>query len=151
MKIISLTIIQEGRVKNMRKVLACLMVVCALLAFGCSGRNAAFGVVDMKKVETEAPAVKTIKEDLQKKANELQEQMKKETEGKSKEEAEKIVQDKRAQMQVASSEAQAKLKASLDTALTEVSKEKNLGAVLIKDAVPSGGVDVTEEVIKKMK
>ena len=50
----------------MKKVLACLMVVCALLAFGCSGRNAAFGVVDMKKVETEAPAVKTIKEDLQK-------------------------------------------------------------------------------------
>ena len=45
----------------MKKVLACLMVVCALLAFGCSGRNAAFGVVDMKKVETEAPAVKTIK------------------------------------------------------------------------------------------
>ena len=135
----------------MKKVLAFFMVVCALLAFGCSGRNAAFGVVDMKKVETEAPAVKTIKEDLQKKANELQEQMKKETEGKSREEAEKIVQDKRAQMQVASSEANAKLKASLDTALTEISKEKNLSAVLIKDAVPSGGVDVTEEVIKKMK
>ncbi len=135
----------------MKKVLACLMVLFALLAVGCSGRNAAFGVVDMKKVETEAPAVKTIKEDLQKKAKELQEQMQKETEGKSREEAEKIVQDKRAQMQVASSEAQAKLKASLDTALTEVSKEKNLSAVLIKDAVPSGGVDVTEEVIKKMK
>ena len=54
-------------------------------------------------------------------------------------------------MQVASSEAQNKLKASLDTALAEVSKEKNLGAVLIKDAVPAGGVDITDEVIKKMK
>ena len=124
----------------MKKVLACLMVVCALLAFGCSGRNAAFGVVDIKKVEAEAPAVKTIKEDLQKKAKELQEQMQKET-----------VQDKSAQMQVASSEAQSKLKASLETALAEISKEKNLSAVLIKDAVPSGGVDVTDEVIKKMK
>ena len=71
----------------MKKVLACLMVVCALLAFGCSGRNAAFGVVDIKKVEAEAPAVKTIKEDLQKKAKELQEQMQKETAGKSREEA----------------------------------------------------------------
>lgn len=135
----------------MKKVLACLAIACALLAVGCSGRNAAFGVVDMKKVEAEAPAVKTIKDDLQKKAKELQEQMQKETEGKSREEAEKIVQDKSAQMQVASSEAQAKLKAGLDTALTEVSKEKNLSAVLIKDAVPSGGVDVTEDVIKKMK
>ena len=77
--------------------------------------------------------------------------MRKETEGKSQEEAQKIAQDKSAQMQVASSEAQAKLKASLDTALAEVSKEKGLSAVLIKDAVPSGGVDVTEDVIKKMK
>ena len=78
----------------MKKVLACLMIACSLLAFGCSGRNAAFGVVDIKKVEAEAPAVKTIKEDLQKKAKELQDQMQKETAGKSREEAEKIVQDK---------------------------------------------------------
>jgi len=135
----------------MKKLLVCIMITCAVLAFGCSGRNAAFGVVDIKKVEAEAQAVKTIRDDLQKKAKELQEQMQKETEGKSKEEAEKIVQDKRAQMQVASSEAQSKLKASLETALAEISKEKNLSAVLIKDAVPAGGVDVTEEVIKKMK
>ena len=135
----------------MKKFLACVMIACALLAVGCSGRNAAFGVVDMKKVEAEAPAVKTIKEDLTKKAKELQESMRKETEGKSQEEAQKIAQDKSAQMQVASSEAQAKLKASLDTALAEVSKEIGQSAVLIKDAVPSGGVDVTEDVIKKMK
>ena len=135
----------------MRKVLACIMIACALLAFGCSGRNAAFGVVDIKKVEAEAPAVKAIKDDLQTKAKDLQEQMQKETEGKTREEAEKIVQDKSAQMQVASSEAQSKLKASLETAVAEVSKEKNLSAVLIKDAVPAGGVDVTEDVIKKMK
>ena len=135
----------------MKKLLACVMIACAMLAFGCSGRNAAFGVVDLKKVEAEAPAVKNIKEDLQKKAKNLQEQMQKETEGKSREEAEKIVQDKSAQMQVASSEAQSKLKASLETAVAEVCKEKNLSAVLIKDAVPAGGVDVTAEVIKKMK
>ena len=90
-------------------------------------------------------------DDGTKKAKELQEQMQKETAGKSREEAEKIVQDKSAQMQVASSEAQSKLKASLETALAEISKEKNLSAVLVKEAVPSGGVDVTEEVIKKMK
>ena len=68
------------KVEECYKRLACLMIVCALLAFGCSGRNAAFGVVDIKKVEAEAPAVKTIREDLQKKAKELQEQMQKETE-----------------------------------------------------------------------
>ena len=49
------------------------------------------------------------------------------------------------------SEAQNKLKASLDTALNQVAKEKGLGAIMIKDAVPQGGTDVTKEVIEKMK
>ena len=123
----------------MKKVLALLMVTCSLLAFGCSSRNAAFGVVDMRKVEQDAPAVQNVKKELQEKSQKLQEDMKKESAGKSQEE------------QVASSEAQNKLKASLDTAMQEVSKEKNLSAILLKDAVPSGGVDVTEDVIKKMK
>ena len=135
----------------MKKVLALLMVTCSLLAFGCSSRNAAFGVVDMRKVEQDAPAVQNVTKELQEKSQKLQEDMKKESAGKSQEEQDKIARDKSAQMQVASSEAQNKLKASLDTAMQEVSKEKNLSAILLKDAVPSGGVDVTEDVIKKMK
>ena len=55
------------------------------------------------------------------------------------------------EMQLVQSEAQNKLKASLDSALNAVAKEKGLGAVLIKDAVPQGGVDVTDSVIEKMK
>lgn len=137
--------------RHMKKVLALLMVTCSLLAFGCSSRNAAFGVVDMRKVEQDAPAVQNVKKELQEKSQKLQEDMKKESAGKSQEEQDKIARDKSAQMQVASSEAQNKLKASLDTAMQEVSKEKKLSAILLKDAVPSGGVDVTEDVIKKMK
>ena len=61
------------------------------------------------------------------------------------------MEDFTSRMNVVRSEAQNKLKASLDTALNEVAKEKGLGAVLIKDAVPQGGVDVTQDVIAKMK
>jgi len=135
----------------MKKVLACMMVVLAMFAFGCSGRTADFGVVDMKKVEAEAPAVKSIKEEFDKKVKAAQEDLKKETEGKSAEEAQKLASDKRAQLQVAQSEAQTRLKSSLNAALAEVAKEKKLGAVLLKDVTLSGGVDVTEDVIKKMK
>lgn len=135
----------------MKKILACLMIACSLLAFGCSGRNSTFGVVDMKKVEAESQYVKDMKADYTKKAEALQASLEKDTQGKSAEEAQKIVQDKSAQMQVIQAEAQNKLKASLDTALNEIAKEKNLSAVLIKDVVPQGGVDVTDEVIKKMK
>ena len=134
-----------------KQVVAGLMVAVAMISFGCSGRNAEFGVVDMKAVESKAEIVKTVKEEVATKGKALQEEMTKETEGKSQEEQKKIVEDKTAEMQLVQSEAQNKLKASLDSALNAVAKEKGLGAVLIKDAVPQGGVDVTDSVIEKMK
>lgn len=134
-----------------KQVVAGLMVAVAMASFGCSGRNAEFGVVDMKAVENKAEIVKTVKEEVATKGKALQEEMTKEMEGKSQEEQKKIVEDKTAEMQLVQSEAQNKLKASLDSALNAVAKEKGLGAVLIKDAVPQGGVDVTDSVIEKMK
>lgn len=134
-----------------KQVVAGLMVAVAMVSFGCSGRNAEFGVVDMKAVESKAEIVKTVKEEVATKGKALQEEMTKEMEGKSQEEQKKIVEDKTAEMQLVQSEAQNKLKASLDSALNSVAKEKGLGAVLIKDAVPQGGVDVTDSVIEKMK
>ena len=122
-----------------------------MVSFGCSGRNAEFGVVDMKAVENKAEIVKTVKEEVATKGKALQEEMTKEMEGKSQEEQKKIVEDKTAEIHLVQSEAQNKLKASLDSALNAVAKEKGLGAVLIKDAVPQGGVDVTDSVIEKMK
>ena len=134
-----------------KQVVAGLMVAVAMISFGCSGRNAEFGVVDMKAVESKAEIVKTVKEEVATKGKALQEEMTKEMEGKSQEEQKKIVEDKTAEMQLVQSEAQNKLKASLDSALNAVAKEKGLGAVLIKDAVPQGGVDVTDSVIEKMR
>ena len=131
-----------------KQVVAGLMVAVAMISFGCSGRNAEFGVVDMKAVESKAEIVK---EEVATKGKALQEEMTKEMEGKSQEEQKKIVEDKTAEMQLVQSEAQNKLKASLDSALNAVAKEKGLGAVLIKDSVPQGGVDVTDSVIEKMK
>ena len=134
-----------------KQVVAGLMVAVAMISFGCSGRNAEFGVVDMKAVESKAEIVKTVKEEVATKGKALQEEMPKEMEGKSQDEQKKIVEDKTAEMQLVQSEAQNKVKASLDSALNAVAKEKGLGAVLIKDAVPQGGVDVTDSVIEKMK
>lgn len=135
----------------MKKIIAGLLVAASLLTFGCGGRNAEFGVVDMKQVETEAGVVKTTKEDVTKQMNELKAQMDKDMEGKSGDEATKVAEDYAAKAQLIQSEAQNKLKASLDTALNQVAKEKNLGAIMIKEAVPQGGTDVTKEVIAKMQ
>ena len=85
------------------------------------------------------------------KAKTAQDEMMKASEGKSSEETQKIMQEKSAEMQLVQTEAQNKLKASFNNALNQVAKDKNLGAILIKDAVPQGGVDVTDDVLKNMK
>lgn len=134
----------------MRKLLAGLMIAAAMFSFGC-GRSAEFGTVDMSKLEAEAPIVKTTQEDLTKKMTELKTQMDKDMEGKTGDDAKKVAEDYSAKAKLAQSEAQNKLKSSLDTALSQVAKEKNLGAILDKRAVPQGGTDVTSDVIAKMK
>ena len=116
-----------------------------------SGRNAEFGTVDMKKVQAEAQVIKTVQEDMKKQMDGLDAEMKKAMEGKSQEEQQKIYEDFTAKAKLVQSEAQNKFKSSFDSALNQVAKEKNLGAILIKDAVPQGGKDVTADIIAKMK
>lgn len=136
----------------MKKIFAGLMIAASMLTFGCSGRNAEFGVVDLQKIEKEAVSIKTTREDTVKKLKEMQSEAETALKGaKSEEEAKQLMSDFEAKANLVKSEAQNKMKSSLDTALTQVAKEKNLGAILAKQAVPQGGTDVTKEVIEKMK
>ena len=135
----------------MKKIVAGLLITSSMLTFGCSGRNAEFGTVDMRKIESEAVFVKTTQSEVAKRMEELQVEMEKALEGKSTEEQQKVMSEYSAKAQLLQSEAQNKLKSSLDNALHQVAKEKSLGAILYKDAVPQGGTDVTQAVIDKMK
>ncbi len=134
----------------MKKLLVLVVVVMAAFSFGC-GRNAAFGVVDMAKVQSESQVFKDATKEMQDQAKLLQDELQKETTGKSQEEAQKIVQEKSAKMQALQSAAQNKVKQSFETAAASVAQEKKLSAILVKEAVPQGGTDVTEDIIKKMQ
>ena len=132
----------------MKKIFVLCMLVMALFSFGC-GRNAQFGVVDMNKVQQESQVFKDATADLQSKGKAMEDELNQETAGK--EEVQKIVQDKSAKMQALQADAQNKVKSSFDAAAATVAKEKNLSAILVKEAVPQGGVDVTDDIIKAMK
>jgi len=134
----------------MKKLLILCMMITAILSFGC-GRNAQFGVVDMNKVQEQSQVFKDATNDLQAKGKAMEEELNKETAGKSKEEAQKIFQEKDAKMQTMRAEAQNKVRSSFEAAAAQVAKEKKLSAILIKEAVPQGGVDVTEDIVKAMK
>lgn len=126
------------------------MIVMAIFAFGC-GRNQQFGVVDMQKVQTDSEVFKNATKELQEKGKAMEDELAKETEGKSDEEAKKIYTEKSAKIRTFQAEQQNKVKSSFEAAAAQVAKEKNLGAILVKEAVPQGGVDVTEDIIKAMK
>ena len=135
----------------MKKIIAGLLIAGSMLTLGCSGRNAEFGIVDMQKIENEAVFVKTTKDEVSKRMEALQVELEKAMDGKSTEEQQQIIGEYSAKAQLLQSEAQNKLKSSLDSALNQVAKEKGLGAILHKEAVPQGGTDVTQAVIDKMK
>ena len=97
----------------------------------------------MSKIEAEAPIVKTTQEDVTKKMTDLKTQMDKDMAGKTGDDAKKVAEDYGAKAKLIQSEAQNKLKASLDTALKQVADEKSWALFLDKRAVPQGGTDVT--------
>lgn len=69
------------------------MIVMAIFAFGC-GRNQQFGVVDMQKVQTDSEVFKNATKELQEKGKAMEDELAKETEGKSDEEAKKSIRKK---------------------------------------------------------
>lgn len=78
----------------MKKILAIGMIVMAIFAFGC-GRNQQFGVVDMQKVQTDSEVFKNATKELQEKGKAMEDELTKETEGKSDEEAKKNLYGKK--------------------------------------------------------
>ena len=90
----------------MKKIIAGLMIAASMFTFGCSGRNADFGTVDMSKIEAEAPIVKTTQEDVTKKMTDLKTQMDKDMEGKTGDDAKKVAEDYGAKAKLIQSEAQ---------------------------------------------
>ena len=104
----------------MKKIVAGLLIAGSMFTFGCSGRNAEFGTVDMRKIEAEAVFVKTTQSEVSKRMEELQVEMEKALEGKTTEEQQKVMTEYSAKAQLLQSEAQNKLKSSLDNALHQV-------------------------------
>ena len=134
----------------MKKIIAGLLVASAMFTFGCSGRNAEFGVVDLVRVQNEAAFFQTTVENANQQMADLNKEAMEAMEGKSEEEAKQLLTEYQAKAQLIKSEADNKLKAGLDAALNQVAKEKELGAILVKDAVSQGGTDVTDDVIAKI-
>lgn len=137
----------------MNKKLALIMAIImglSLLVAGCSGKTATVGVVDLEKVMKESPKVKTLQEQLTTKGKAIQDELDNDQKSMSKEDFDKKQQAKYGEFMQLRQDLESQVEAAMKQSMEDVAKEKNLGAILYKQGVAQGGVDVTDDVLKKM-
>lgn len=137
----------------MNKKLALIMAIImglSLLVAGCSGKTATVGVVDLEKVMKESPKVKTLQEQLTTKGKAIQDELDNDQKSMSKEDFDKKQQAKYGEFMQLRQDLESQVEAAMKQSMEEVAKEKSLGAILYKQGVAQGGVDVTDDVLKKM-
>ena len=137
--------------KKFSRLTILLILVIGLLVSGCAGRNNAIGVVDMEIVATSSEKVKSLQTQMQEKIKLAAEELDKDRQALQPEEFNKKKVAKDAELRAVSQKMQDELEQEVQKIMGEIAKEKNLGAVLVKQGVAQGGVDITDEVIKRLK
>lgn len=133
-------------------VLLLVMMFAAVLLTGCAAEKpSTIGIVDMQKVMTENPKIKQMQDQLNAKAKELTENLEKERATLKPEEFQQKEQVAYAEFMKMKQEFEAQIETQTKKVLEEVAKEKKLGAVIYKNGMAWGGVDVTEDVLKKLQ
>lgn len=136
----------------MKKILALLVIVALVIALGGCG-SSKLGTVDTERVMQGSAKVKKLQEEMMVKQGDARKKMDDLTAQKSKmkdadfQAKQKAIFDDFKKVQEDTDKAfQTTMKAAMD----KVIKDRSLDAVVYKDAVAGGGVDVTDDVIKAL-
>ena len=129
-----------------------VMVFSVVLLAGCGAEKpSTIGIVDMQKIMTENPKIKQMQEQLNTKAQELTANLEKQRATLKPEEFQQKEQLAYAEFMKLKQEFEAQIESQTKKVLEEVAKEKKLGAVIYKNGMAWGGIDVTEDVLKKLQ
>ena len=140
-----------NRLSRIALLLVVIMTAAVVLA-GCGAEKpSAIGIVDMQKVMAENPKIKQMQEQLNSKAKELTENLEKERATLKPEEFQQKEQAAYAEFMKLKQDFETQIDAQTKTVLEAVAKEKKLGAVIYKNGMAWGGIDVTEDVLKKLQ
>ena len=121
-----------------------------LLVAGC-GSEPQFGVLDGQRVMAESPKIQAIQQELQTKGEAMQEQLRKDQRSMSAAQFAKKQKETMQEFMVIRKGLETQLEATMETATSEVAAEKKLNLILYKQGVAQGGIDVTDDVIKKLQ
>jgi len=141
--------------------------IIAIFVSGCS--NTKMGVVDAERIMKESPQIQTITksqtEQYTQKQQELMGKLQNDKANMSDADYQKSVNAAKAELGGMESQFNSEIKTTIDKAMADVSKEKNLSAVVMKDLVQpnqmgqstkeqfviQGGIDITDDLIQKLQ
>ncbi|MDL2280598.1 OmpH family outer membrane protein [Selenomonadales bacterium OttesenSCG-928-I06] len=142
----------KSKNKAQIRVLAILVIVLtAFFLTGCMGSKASIGVVDTSKIMKESPKVQQFQEQLQEKAKELSANLEKEQAGLNEEQIQAKQEAAYGELLKMQQDFGMQFNETVKSAIEQVSKEKKIDVILFKEVVAHGGVDVTEDVLKKLQ
>ena len=139
----------------MKKVWKRLGIVAAMLALtgmlaGCGGKDNV-GVVDMSRVQKEAPLVQQYKQKTEDKQKSIEKELQDAQQSMSAEDFQKKQQQAQQELNIFGASMQRQFMSDIQSKLGDIAKDKNVGLIVVKEAVPSGGIDVTDDLIAKLQ
>ena len=139
----------------MKKVWKRLGIVAAMLALtgmlaGCGGKDNV-GVVDMSRVQKEAPLVQQYKQKTEDKQKSIEKELQDAQQSMSAEDFQKKQQQAQQELNIFGASMQRQFMSDIQSKLGDIAKDKNVGIIVMKEAVPSGGIDVTDDLIAKLQ
>lgn len=139
----------------MKKVWKRLGIVAAMLALtgmlaGCGGKDNV-GVVDMSRVQKEAPLVQQYKQKTEDKQKSIEKELQDAQQSMSAEDFQKKQQQAQQELNIFGASMQRQFMSDIQSKLGDIAKDKNVGIIVVKEAVPSGGIDVTDDLITKLQ
>ena len=140
----------------MKKVWKRLGIVAAMLALtgmlaGCGGKDNV-GVVDMSRVQKEAPLfAQQYKQKTEDKQKSIEKELQDAQQNMSAEDFQKKQQQAQQELNIFGASMQRQFMSDIQSKLGDIAKDKNVGIIVVKEAVPSGGIDVTDDLIAKLQ
>lgn len=132
-----------------------VLTVASIMAFagmlsGC-GSEDKIGTVDMTRIQQEAPLMQQYKQKTEDKQKAVEEELKQAQATMSPEDFQKKQAQAQQELNIFGASMQRQFMSDIQSKLGEIAKEKKVGIVVVKEAVPQGGIDVTDDLIQKLQ
>lgn len=132
------------------KKLACVGLVAAAAVLSGCGSEEKVAVVDYQQLEVKSEKIKGIRQEIVAKNREISDRLAQAQGTVSDEEMQKKVADARQERAIFVQSKQRQIQSLVESQCAAIAREKGIGIVMHKMAVPAGASDITDEVLKRI-